>query len=144
MRIVQTTTTQKMINSIEISLVYSNNALKIKKFLDSLPKGTDCINYMDIYNKLTKNDYLQSEPSDAVVSSYLMINLQSALNKRGIHTLYYVLSNSDASTIESIQKYIKTLTTKQTQFKLYYTPEIDITEINSFFYETIKFEINSI
>ena len=53
-------------------------ALTIKKYLNGIEEG-EKINYIDIVNKLTKNDYYQYEPSDAVVSSYLIKHLQSAV-----------------------------------------------------------------
>ena len=54
---------------IEFNFIYSNDALRVKTFLGNVPRSIECINYMDIFNKLTKNDFYQYEPSDAVVSS---------------------------------------------------------------------------
>ena len=64
---------------IEFNFIYSNDAVRVKAFLGSVPRSIECINYMDIFNKLTKNDFYQYEPSDAVVSSYLMRQLQNAI-----------------------------------------------------------------
>jgi hypothetical protein len=131
-----------MNDHLEFSFVYSKDAVKIKSFLDLIPRNIECINYMDIYNKLSKNDYMQFEPSDAVVTSYLMKDLQSALGKRQAHSLYYVLGNLNKTTIEGIKNYVKTLTFKSIYYKLYYTPGVIFNETEFLFDEVIKFEID--
>ena len=78
---------------IEFNFIYSDDALRVKTFLGNVPRSIECINYMDIFNKLTKNDYYQYEPSDAVVSSYLMRQLQNAIGRNISTTIFYVLGN---------------------------------------------------
>ena len=78
---------------IEFNFIYSNDALRVKTFLGNVPRSIECINYMDIFNKLTKNDFYQYEPSDAVVSSYLMRQLQNAIGRNISTTIFYVLGN---------------------------------------------------
>lgn len=129
-------------NVLEFSFVYSKDATKIKIFLDNIPRNIDCINYIDIYNKLSKNDYLQCEPSDAVISSYLIKNLQSTLGTNTVHSIFYVLSNIDDITIHSIQDYIKSLTEKEIYYKLYHTPDINISNITYLMNEIIEFEVS--
>ena len=131
-----------MNDHLEFSFVYSKDAVKIKSFLGLIPRNIECINYMDIYNKLSKNDYMQSEPSDAVVTSYLMKDLQLALGKRQAHSLYYVLGDLDKATIEGIKSYVKTLTFKSIYFKLYYTPGVIFNETEFLFDEMVEFEVN--
>jgi hypothetical protein len=127
---------------LEFSFIYSKDAVKIKSFLGSVPKSIECINYMDIYNKLSKNDYLQSEPSDAVVSSYLMRHLQSSIAKTSTRSLYYVLGSLNKETIKGIQSYIESLTDKKIHYKIYYTPDVNINGTASLFNELIEFEID--
>ena len=74
---------------IEFNFIYSSDALRVKTFLGNVPRSIECINYMDIFNKLTKNDFYQYEPSDAVVSSYLMRQLQNAIGKSSLSNSYY-------------------------------------------------------
>lgn len=131
-----------MNDHLEFSFVYSKDAVKIKSFLGLIPRNIECINYMDIYNKLSKNDYMQSEPSDAVVTSYLMKDLQSALGKRQAHSLYYVLGELNKTTVECIKNYVNTLTFKSIHYKLYHTPGVISNEMKFLFDEIVEFEIN--
>ncbi len=39
---------------IEFNFIYSDDALRVKTFLGNVPRSIECINYMDIFNKLTK------------------------------------------------------------------------------------------
>lgn len=127
---------------LEFSFVYSNDAIKIKSFVDNIPRNIECINYIDIYNKLSKNDYFQFDPSDEVISSYLIRSLQSTLVKNNVYSIFYVLSNIDNITIQNIQDYIKSLTKKEIYYKLYHTSDDDISNIKSLINEIIKFEVD--
>lgn len=131
-----------MNDHLEFSFVYSKDAVKIKSFLGLIPRSIECINYMDIYNKLSKNDYMQSEPSDAVVTSYLMKDLQLALGKRQAHSLYYVLGDLDKITVEGIKNYVKTLTFKSISYKLYHTPGVIFNGTEFLFDEIVEFEVD--
>jgi hypothetical protein len=131
-----------MQNSLEFSFVYSNDAVKVKTFLGNVPRSIECINYMDIYNKLSKNDYLQIEPSDAVVSSYLIKQLQASLSKSTTKSLYYVLGGLDKITISEIMSYIESLTESKVHYKIYHTPEVNLNHVLPLFNETIEFEID--
>jgi len=77
-----------METTIEFNFIYSKDAIKVKSFLGSVPRNIECVNYMDIFNKLTKNDFYQHEPSDAVVSSYLMKQLQTILERSTSTTIF--------------------------------------------------------
>ena len=131
-----------MENILEFSFIYSKDAAKIKLFLDSIPRNIECISYIEIYNKLSKNDYLQSEPSDAVVSSYLMRHLQSTLSKSTVRSIYYVLGSIDDITIRRIQEYVMTLTNKEVYYKLYYTSDTTLNNVRLLFSEIVQFEID--
>jgi len=127
---------------LEFYFVYSKDAVKIKGFIDSIPRNIECINYIDIYNKLAKNDYFQSEPSDAVVSSYLMRQLQTAVSRNSTMNIYYVLGNIEKDVIEGIQSYVKTLTDRDIEFKIYHTPEVQLNGMKKLFCDIIPFEID--
>lgn len=129
-------------NILEFSFIYSKDAAKVKAFLDNIPRNIECISYIEIYNKLSKNDYLQSEPSDAVVSSYLMRNLQTSLSRNTVHSIFYVLGSLDIIAIEGVQNYVNSLTNRPIIYRLYYNSDSNIDSINSFFKETIEFEID--
>ena len=76
---------------VEFNFIYSKDAVKVKSFLGNVPRNIECINYMDIFNKLTKNDFYQFEPSDAVVSSYLMKQLQTVFDRDSLSIFYEYL-----------------------------------------------------
>lgn len=127
---------------LEFYFVYSKDAVKIKGFIDSIPRNIECINYIDIYNKLAKNDYFQSEPSDAVVSSYLMRQLQTAVGRNSTMNIYYVLGSIEKDVIEGIQSYVKTLTDRDIAFKIYHTSEVQLNGMKRLFCDIIPFEID--
>jgi hypothetical protein len=127
---------------IIISLVYSKCATNIKRFILSLPRNINCINYMDIVNTLSKNDYLQLPPSDEVISTQLMKKLQSTIEKKNPSLLYYVLSDVSSEVIESVIEYVKFLTDKKITYKLYHTPDIDVSRVKHLFSEIIQFNID--
>lgn len=131
-----------MENSLEISFVYSKDAVKVKSFLGSVPRSIECINYMDIYNKLAKNDFFQFEPSDAVVSSYLIKLLQSTVAKSSTRSFYYVLGNLEKDTILNIKYYIKSLTNREIHYKIYHTPDVNLNGSKFLFDEAIEFEVD--
>tara|TARA_R110000751_G_scaffold200250_1_gene305082 strand:+ start:528 stop:917 length:390 start_codon:yes stop_codon:yes gene_type:complete len=125
---------------IEFNFIYSNDAVRVKTFLGSVPRSIECINYMDIFNKLTKNDFYQYEPSDAVVSSYLMRQLQNAISRNISTTIFYVLGNLDKATISGIQEYVETLSDKPITYKMYHSPDIIVNGTAELFADIIEFE----
>jgi len=131
-----------MSETLEFSFVYSKDAVKVKTFLGSVPRSIECINYMDIYNKLSKNDYLQFEPSDAVVSSYLMKQLQNTIGKSTTQSLFYVLGNLDKDTVKRIKEYVESLTPRKIHYKIYHTPDVNINGSSFLFNEAVEFEID--
>jgi hypothetical protein len=131
-----------MSETLEFSFIYSKDAVKIKTFLGSVPRSIECINYMDIYNKLAKNDYLQSEPSDIVVSSYLMRQLQVAVARSTTVSLFYVLGEFDKDVISGIKDYVESLTSKTIHYKIYHTPEVNLNGSSFLFSEAVEFEVD--
>lgn len=103
---------------LDFVFIHSKDALKVKMFLGTVPRNIECINYMDIYNKLTKNDYFQTEPSDVVVSSYLMRQLQNLISKDATRTIYYVLEELDEDIILGIKEYVLSLSDKDVNYHL--------------------------
>jgi len=105
--------------SIEFNFVYSQCAISVNKFLDRVPKMAECINYIEVLNKLTRNDYMQEEPSDEVIASYLIKQINTVMAKKELSLVYYVLSNKDRVTIESITNYIKQATHRPVNYSIY-------------------------
>ena len=125
---------------IEFNFIYSSDALRVKTFLGNVPRSIECINYMDIFNKLTKNDFYQYEPSDAVVSSYLMRQLQNAIGRNISTTIFYVLGNLNKETVGGIQSYVVSLSNKPITYTIYHSPDITVNGTAELFDDIIEFE----
>ncbi len=124
---------------LDFNFVYSKDALTIKKYLNGIEEG-EKINYIDIVNKLTKNDYYQYEPSDAVVSSYLIKHLQSAVENIKVEEVYYVLSQLDKEIITNIQEYVVKWAKRNVQFNVHYTEDINLNGTTDLFEGTQIFQ----
>jgi hypothetical protein len=129
-----------MEEAIEFNFIYSNDALSIKTFLGSVPRNIECINYMDIFNKLTKNDFYQYEPSDAVVSSYLMRQLQNAIGRNTSTTIFYVLGGLEEDIIGGVKDYVSSLSDRPVTFNIYHSPDIIVNGTAELFDDIIEFE----
>jgi len=101
---------------IDFSFVYSKCAIQVKDFLDQVPKKAECISYIEVLNKLTRNDYMQEEPSDEVVASYLIKQISSILSKKDVELVYYVLSSKDQETINSVIDYAGAVTDRPIKY----------------------------
>ena len=112
---------------IEFNFIYSSDALRVKTFLGNVPRSMECINYMDIFNKLTKNDFYQFEPSDAISR-----NLST--------TIFYVLGNLNKETVGGIKEYVESLSTKPITYKIYHSPDITVNGTAELFDDIIEFE----
>ncbi len=128
-----------METSIEFNFIYSKDAVRVKSFLGTVPRNIECINYMDIFNKLTKNDFYQFEPSDAVVSSYLMKQLQTVFD-RNTPSIFYVLGNLNEPTVEGIKTYVESLTEREIKYNIYHSPDINVNGSAQLFENVIEFE----
>lgn len=125
---------------IEFNFIYSKDAIKVKSYLGNVPRNIECINYMDIFNKLTKNDFYQFEPSDAVVSSYLMKQLQTVLDRSTTTSIFYVLGNLDELTIKGIKTYVESLTPNEIKYNIYHSPDINVNGSAKLFENVVEFE----
>jgi hypothetical protein len=95
--------------NITFNCVYHHKAIKVKKYLKTIKEFDDIINYMEIANKLTKNDYYSKEPSDIVINSYLIKYLIKSLLKNENKNIYYVFSEIDIDIINSLKTYLDSI-----------------------------------
>ena len=128
-----------METNIELKFIYSKDAVKVKSFLGNVPRNIECINYMDIFNKLTKNDFYQFEPSDAVVSSYLMKQLQTVFDRNAV-SIFYVLGNLNEPTVTGIKTYVESLTNNEITYNIYHSPDINVNGTAELFKDAVEFE----
>ncbi len=124
--------------TLNFNFVYTKDALSIKKYLNEIEEG-EKINYIDIVNKLTKNDYFQYEPSDAVVSSYLIKHLQSAVENEKNDDVFYVLSQLDKQIINNIKEYVEDWCCRPIKFNIHYTNDINLNGTSDLFEGRILF-----
>jgi len=121
------------IEPLVFNFVYSRDAITIKKYLSDRESG-ECINYIDVVNKLTKNDYYQYEPSDAVVSSYLIKQLQTILENVNTFTVFYVLSELDELIIANIKEYVEEWSVKpRKNYNIHHTEDISLNGVTNLF-----------
>lgn len=112
-----------MENKIEFNFIYSYDAIKSQQFLGNIPKSIDRVNYVKINNKLTKNDYCSDEPSNSVIASYVMRELNKILKNDSCSCVYYVLSNINEDIIKNVQKIVNRYTLdKRTEYNMYIDP----------------------
>jgi hypothetical protein len=124
---------------LEINFVYANEPSKVRTFLEKVPRNIECINYIDIYDKLTKNDYYDYKPSDEVVSTYLIRQIHHVIEKN-LRTVYYVLGCIEKERVLNIQNYIQSLTDKTITFNIYYSSDITLNGTSKLFNELREFE----
>lgn len=110
-------------SEIKFTFIYGKNALETKTFLKNVSGDIECINYIDIYNKLSKNDYYQIEPSNLVVSSYLCKKLNNAIIKNDSNSIYYVLEKLEPIVINRIKDHVFSITDKKIKFHLLVSEE---------------------
>ena len=90
---------------IKFNCVYAPHALTIRRFLKTV-KCDEIVNYMEIINKLTKNDIYAQEPSDMVVNSYILKYIEKSIIKTKNETFFYVMSSLDEDVINNLQFHI--------------------------------------
>lgn len=119
-------------DKVKINFVYSECENQIKNFLINLSDGVEYINYLEISNKLTKNDFYQCKPSNEVITSYLIKQLNVSLSK-DINEIYYVISTLEKSDILKIQSFIDSITNKEVLFNIYYPKHIHLNGTSKLF-----------
>lgn len=102
---------------ITLICLYSKELSYIRKYLKTL-KNSNVVNYMDISNKLTKNDIYSQEPSSLIINSHIIRVLEKFLLEDKPSTLYYVMSNFEPDTIYNLKKYIESIIPR-TEFNFY-------------------------
>ncbi len=102
---------------INFYCLYSKDAFLIKNYLNSV-KCDEYINFMEISNKLTKNDPYSIEPTDEIINQYLMRTLEKSFKNLKLKNIYYVISECDIEIIKNLKSYIFSLTEKEIQFIL--------------------------
>jgi hypothetical protein len=115
---------------LEINFVYDKDALSVKKFLKEV-ECHDIINYMDITNKLTKNDIYSVEPSDIIISSYITKYLEKTIIQKNNRIIFYVINSFLPEVIFNIKDYLYELIdehelNEEIQYNIFLKPEFEL------------------
>lgn len=126
---------------MEFYCVYAKDALAIKKYLGRVNSKAIKISYIDVYNKLTKNDVYLSEPNEKVVHSRIYSLLQKTLviDCDEKSKVYYVISELDREMIKSLRSMIKDFYGKPFTFVLISRNQDLVKGFNSLFHEVKTF-----
>jgi hypothetical protein len=126
---------------MEFYCVYAKDALAIKRYLSKVNPKAIKISYIDIYNKLTKNDVYLSEPNEMVVYSKVYTLLQKTLlvdcNEEA--KVYYVISELDKEMIRGLRLMIRDLYKQPFSFILVSREEDFAKGYSGLFHETKTF-----
>ncbi len=117
--------------------IFAKEALVVKKYLKDIDND-DVINYMDIANKLTKNDIYSKEPSDVIIGSYIIKYLEKSIVDKENVNIYYVLSCLDPVIINNIKKYVKKLSLNNFKFNAIIKEKECYNEVHSIFDEVFE------
>lgn len=120
--------------TVKFTCVYAPEALTIKKFLKDA-NYDNCISYIEITNKLSKNDIYSYEPSAGVVGMYVYKEVIKSIQTKGYTNIFYVLSNMEAETISTIKDFVteKLHEDDTLEFNCYVPNVVDYEEVNNLF-----------
>lgn len=126
---------------MEFYCVYAKDALAIKRYLGRVNTKAIKISYIDVYNKLTKNDVYLSEPNEMVVYSKVYALLQKTLlvDCDEKTKVYYVISELDKEMIKELRSMVRELYGKPFSFILVSRNEDLAKGFNSLFHEVKTF-----
>jgi len=105
---------------VVFSCVYSKDAIKVRKFLKGVEKDSLTISYIDLTNKMSKNDVYQHEPNDCILSSTILLILTECLEKANRDTrIFYVLSCVEEEVVTNLKSLISEIYEHDYRFILY-------------------------
>lgn len=90
---------------IRIDCIYFNNTVKLKKFTRTLDQS-NLISYIDIANKMSRNDVYSYAPSEITLNFMIKEALDEVLDHKVQH-LFFVLSSMQEETLENLKSYIE-------------------------------------
>lgn len=121
--------------------MYARDAFAIKRYLGRVSSKSIKISYIDVYNKLTKNDVYMSEPNEMVVYSKVYTLLQKTLLTEcdDKTKVYYVISELDKEMIKGLKAMIKELYAKSFSFVLIAHKDAQVQGYGNIFHEIKTF-----
>ena len=129
---------------IVITFIKMKNLFSLKKAMAVFPRGIETISYLDIYNKLAKKEDRLNEPSEALISTYIIKQLNTLLADENTTHLCYILDTTDndiTEKIENITEFISGRSEKPVEFELISDDEEIINQAKELNIRTKKYEI---
>ena len=129
---------------IVITFIKMKNLFALKKAMAAFPRGIETISYLDIYNKLAKKEDRLNEPSEALISTYIIKQLNTLLADENTTHLCYILDTTDndiTEKIENITEFISERSEKPVEFELISDDEEIINQAKELNIRTKKYEI---
>lgn len=123
---------------IVISFIKMKDLPSLKKAMAKVPRGIEIISYLEIYNKLLKKEDHYNEPSETLISAYIIKQLNTLLADESTTHLCYVLDIADNNTdrLLNIMEFITEKSSKPVIYELF-------TDDNEIIQKTKKLNINS-
>lgn len=90
---------------IRIDCIYFNNTVKLKKYTRTLDQSS-LISYIDIANKMSRNDVYSYAPSEITLNFMIQEALDELLDHK-IQHLFFVLSSLREETLFNLKSYIE-------------------------------------
>lgn len=129
---------------IVITFIKMKNLFALKKAMAAFPRGIETISYLDIYNKLAKKEDRLNEPSEALISTYIIKQLNTLLSDENTTHLCYILDTTDNDIIEKIEnitEFISERSEKPVEFELISDEEEIINQAKELNIRSKKYEI---
>ena len=129
---------------IVITFIKMKNLFALKKAMAAFPRGIETISYLDIYNKLAKKEDRLNEPSEALISTYIIKQLNTLLADENTTHLCYILDTTDndiTEKIKNITEFISERSERPVEFELISDDEEIINQAQELNIRSKKYEI---
>lgn len=121
---------------LTVKCVYYKDAASVKKYIKDIDLNY-IINYMDIFNKLSKNDIYGNEPTDLIVSSFIIKELETFILIENKEEFFYVLSTLDLDVLNNLRYTIFKINKKNKFILDLYTEKESYSEKLYFIFDNI-------
>lgn len=129
---------------IAITFIKMKNLFSLKKAMAAFPRGIETVSYLEIYNKLAKKEDRTNEPSEALISTYIIKQLNTLLSDENTTHLCYILDTTDndiSEKMKNIMEFIKERSEKPVEFELISDEEEIVNQAKELNINSKKYEI---
>lgn len=129
---------------IAITFIKMKNLFSLKKAMAAFPRGIETVSYLEIYNKLAKKEDRTNEPSEALISTYIIKQLNTLLSDENTTHLCYILDTTDndiSEKMKNIMEFIKGRSEKPVEFELISDEEEIVNQAKELNINSKKYEI---